>query len=126
MQQYKSKFEARVRELLPKSVTYEPDKLKFTQPAQVRTYIPDWKIRDRVYIETKGKLTSEDRKKMLWVKEQYPDYIFYLLFQNSRVRLRKGSPTSYGDWATKNGFLWSDSKMGIPDEWFTKGKTPCK
>ena len=72
-------------------VTYEPDRLKFKQPEAIRTYIPDWKVKDKVYIETKGKLTVEDRKKMIWVKEQYPDHTFYIFFQNARVKLRKRS-----------------------------------
>ena len=117
LQIYKSKFEEKVRKLLPDSVSYEPDKLKFKQPEITRTYIPDWKVKDKVYIETKGKLTSEDRKKMLWVKEQYPDYTFYIFFQNARVKIRKGSKTSYGDWATKAGFKWSDWRDGLPDDW---------
>jgi len=100
-------------------VTYEPDRLKFKQPEAIRTYIPDWKVKDKVYIETKGKLTVEDRKKMIWVKEQYPDHTFYLFFQNARVKLRKGSKTSYGDWATKAGFMWSDLRDGLPPEWLT-------
>ena len=114
---YKSKFEAQTRLILPETVTYEPDRLKFKQPEAIRTYIPDWKVRDGVYIETKGKLTVDDRKKMKWVKEQYPDYIFYIFFQNARVKLRKGSKTSYGDWATKAGFIWSDKRAGLPAEW---------
>ena len=117
LQIYKSKFEEKVRKLLPDSVSYEPDKLKFKQPEITRTYIPDWKVKDKVYIETKGKLTSEDRKKMLWVKEQYPDYTFYIFFQNARVKIRKGSKTSYGDWATKVGFEWSDLRDGLPNDW---------
>lgn len=114
---YKSKFEERTRKILPDFVQYEPDRLKFKQPEVTRTYIPDWKVKDKVYIETKGKLTSEDRKKMKWVQEQYPDYIFYLFFQNARVKIRKGSKTSYGDWATKAGFIWSDLRDGLPEEW---------
>ena len=117
LQTYKSKFEERVRKILPPTVLYEPDRLKFKQPEITRTYIPDWKVKDKVYIETKGKLTSEDRKKMKWVKEQYPDYIFYIFFQNARVKIRKGSKTSYGDWATKAGFEWSDLRDGLPESW---------
>ena len=117
LQTYKSKFEAKFRTLIPDSVTYEPDRLKFKQPEAIRTYIPDWKVKDKVYIETKGKLTVEDRKKMIWVKEQYPDHTFYIFFQNARVKLRKGSKTSYGDWATKAGFMWSDLRDGLPKKW---------
>lgn len=105
--------------MLPETVQYEPDRLKFVQPAATRTYIPDWKVKDKVYIETKGKLTAEDRKKMQWVKDQYPDHTFYIFFQNARVKIRKGSKTSYGDWATKAGFEWSDLRDGLPEKWLT-------
>lgn len=114
---YKSKFEQNVSEALPSTVEYEPDTLPFVQPEMKRKYIPDWKIKDKVYIETKGKLTAEDRKKMVWVKDQYPDYTFYFLFMNANNKIRKGSPTTYGDWASKNGFEWADFRDGIPKKW---------
>ena len=47
--------------------------------------------------------------KMLWVKEQHPDKQFYMLFMNANNKIRKGSPTTYGDWATKKGFIWAAS-----------------
>lgn len=114
---FKSKFEQQVREALPNSVEYEPEALPFVQPAVKRKYIPDWKVRDGVFIETKGKLTAEDRKKMIWVKEQYPTYTFYMLFMNASNKIRKGSPTTYGDWASKSGFEWADFRDGIPKKW---------
>lgn len=115
---YKSKFEQAVSKVLGKKVKYEPDKLKFTQPAVERTYIPDWKIKTGVYIETKGKLDLESRKKMVWVKEQYPEFTFYFLFQNAHNRLTKRSKTTYAEWAEKNGFQWAHFPDGIPNEWF--------
>ena len=60
----------------------------------------------------KKKLTSYET-----IKEQYPDYTFYIFFQNARVKIRKGSKTSYGDWATKAGFEWSDLRDGLPEKW---------
>lgn len=104
--------------MLGKRATYETDKIKFTQPAKDRTYTPDWKIRDGVYIETKGKLTREDRAKHLWVKEQHPEITVYFLFQNAFNKLDKRSKTTYAAWAEANGFEWSDEKLGIPEKWF--------
>lgn len=98
-------------------VVYEPDTLPFIQPEVKRRYTPDFKLRDKVYIEAKGLFTASDRKKMVWVKEQYPDYTFYMLFQNARTRLTKGSKTSYADWCDKNGFQWAHMPSGIPKEW---------
>lgn len=115
---FKSKFEQAVSKVLGKRAKYEPDKLSFTQPAVERTYIPDWKIGETTYIETKGKLDLETRKKMVWVKEQYPHYTFYLLFQNAFNRINKRSNTTYADWAERNGFEWAHWPNGIPEEWF--------
>ena len=98
-------------------VSYEPDKLPFVQPEKQRLYIPDFKLKDKVYIEAKGRLTVEDRQKMLWVKEQYPDCTFYLLFGNARNTINKRSKTTYSDWADKNGFVWADIRNGIPQSW---------
>ena len=116
---YKSLFEKSVAEKIGEDYEYEPDRLPFTQPAKKRSYTPDFKIGDKTYIECKGLFSSEDRAKMLWVREQHPDVIFYILFQNSNVKIRKGSKKSYGDWATENGFQWADYRNGIPKGWFS-------
>lgn len=116
----KSKLEKTVfATLKPKvpRVEYEPDSFEFIQPAKRRKYTPDFKIRKNTYIEVKGRLTIEDREKLVWFKEQRPEITVYLLFSTGNNKLRKGSPTTYGEWATKNGYQWSDMKRGIPDEW---------
>ena len=116
---YKSKFEVSIAEVLGDQVIYEPDKLKFVQPSKNRNYIPDFKIvSSGIYIEAKGKFTFEDMDKMLWVKEQHPDKQFYILFMNASNKVRKGSKTTYGDWATKHGFIWADWRtQKVPPEW---------
>ena len=116
---YKSNFEVSIANVLGEYAEYEPDKLKFIQPAKNRNYCPDFKIlANGKYIEAKGKFTFQDMDKMLWVKEQHPDKEFYLLFMNANNKIRKGSPTTYGDWATKKGFIWADWKtQGVPNEW---------
>ena len=119
---YKSKFEKTVSGVLGRRAQYEPDKLEFIQPAKKRTYIPDWRIQKNVYIETKGKFTPDDRQKMVWVKEQYPDCTFYILFQNAFNRIRKNSSTTYADWCEKAGFEWAHYPDGIPKHWFTRRK----
>ena len=115
---FKSKFEKIVAEKFELVDQYELDKLDFIQPEQKRKYIPDFKLTENAYLEVKGKFTTEDRKKMLWVKEQYPHIRFYLLFQNPRLKIRKGSPTSVADWCDKNGFEWTDIHKGIPQHWY--------
>lgn len=114
---YKSKFEATVGDYLGKDAEYEPEKLPFIQPAKSRLYIPDFKTKALVFIECKGKWTAEDRAKHVWVREQHPEKRIVLVFQNANQRLSKKSKTTYGEWATKNGFEWYDWKRdGIPKE----------
>lgn len=116
----RSKFEQNVANRLGDLVEYEPERLPFTQPEIKRNYIPDFRYRDNhsLYIECKGRFLYPDRQKLLWVKEQHPDKTIRLLFQNASIKLSKGSKTTYGDWATKNGFDWCDYRRGIPEEWF--------
>lgn len=111
---FKSKFEKQVWGKLKTaypSCKYEPDKYEYVQPAVERKYIPDFKMGNaKVYIEAKGKLDLETRKKMLWFKESNPDIHIIFLFMNPDVKIRKGSKTTYGDWATKEGFDWLDAR----------------
>ena len=110
---YRSNFEKTFADLLKRNklkAEYEPDKLKFIQPEQKRTYCPDWKIRKGVYIETKGRFTGRDRKKTLWVRESNPGVTAYMLFMRSSVKITKTSKTSYGDWCDKHGIIWADIK----------------
>lgn len=71
-----------------------------------------------MYIETKGKFTADDRKKLLAVKEQHPNVVIYLLFQRAYNKLSPKSKTTYADWSEKNGFAWADyNEHGVPEEW---------
>jgi Autographiviridae endonuclease I len=118
---FKSKFEQHVAALFRRrkvKFVYEADTFPFVQPAIARKYTPDFYIpKTGIYVESKGKLTIEDRKKMLWVKETYPDLRLVMLFQRASNPIRKGSKTTYGDWATANGFDWADWADGIPERW---------
>jgi hypothetical protein len=112
---FKSKFEAVVWKLLVKHFnqsSYEQDKFKYIQPQIYRTYIPDFKTHKtkEVYLEAKGKLDLQTRKKMIWFRDSNPNVIIIFLFQNPSVKISKKSKTTYGDWATKNGFKWLDSR----------------
>ena len=110
---FRSKFEfdfSKKLKSMKKKVEYETDKIIYTQPEQTKTYIPDWKIFDKTYIETKGIFSSQDRKKILAVIRDNPDIKLYILFQNSKLTLSKKSKTTYGEWCTKNGIIWADIK----------------
>ena len=113
---YRSKFEERIAarfQELGISAEYECERLRYTIPETVKNYIPDWRVGE-IRFEGKGRLTATDRRKMILVKQQNPSVRIIIIFQNSDVKLRKGSPTSYGAWASKNGFEWYDWRKGLP------------
>lgn len=95
---------------------YEPDRFQFVKKSH---YVPDFKIKENTYIETKGYFAPSDRSKFLSFKEQYPHITVYLVFGNSKNRLNKNSKTTYGEWATKHGIVWRDISDGIPKEWWS-------
>jgi hypothetical protein len=105
--------------------TYESETLeyKYIIPAREKTerYTPDFpiitKTGKKIYIETKGKLTAENRKKYLRVRDLLSIDLRFV-FQRPNNKIYKGSNTTYGQWATKNGFLWADKTM--PNEWLSE------
>jgi hypothetical protein len=122
---FKSKLEervwARLKEEFPLT-KYEPDKFPYIQPEIGRTYTPDFKTgRRKIYLEAKGKLDLETRKKMLWFRDSNPDIRVIFLFQNADNKLTKKSKTTYGDWATANGFEWLDYRK----DWLSEYKQLC-
>jgi len=120
---YRSQFEVSVADILGDKADYEPERINFIQPAQSRYYLPDFKTKTGIYIECKGKWTSDDRKKHVWLREQHPEKRIVILFQNANVKLNKRSKTSYADWATKNNIEWLDFKQhGVPKELYIKKK----
>jgi hypothetical protein len=107
-------------------VNFEKIKLKYTIPTKEHTYTPDFHA-GPIIIEFKGGFgvgpnrfsggdPVKERQKLVLVKEQHPDIDLRIVFQRANTKIRKGSPTTYGMWATKQGFKWSD-KSTIPLEW---------
>lgn len=88
-----------------------------------RLYAPDFKVYKKsgesFYIEYKGRLTVNDRSKLLTVRSQHPDMDIRLIFDNCRKKIYKGSKTTYGTWATNNDYLWAEKT--IPPEWMQEG-----
>lgn len=121
---FKSQFERNVAKAFRKAgikFTYEPVVLPFVQPKKDRKYTPDFELRfgnRAILVETKGKLTAEDRQKLVWVQEQHPRRPVVILFMNSDVRIRKNSPTTYAKWAEKAGFEYYDFRDGLPKGWY--------
>lgn len=98
------------------SAQYEPFRIPYIMPAQKRHYTPDYVLPNGIVIESKGRFTPEDRKKHLWIRDDYGSSLdLRFVFNNPRGKLRKGSKTSYADWCEKNGFLFAAKE--IPKEW---------
>lgn len=116
----RSMFEARVLAHLIEAgidYKYESMSISFIEPEQKRRYTPDILLSNGIIVEVKGKLDASDRKKMLLVKQQNPQYDIRFLFMRDN-RLTKASNTWYSTWAEKNGFKFTVSADGlIPQEW---------
>lgn len=110
---YKSKFEYDFAQAYPK-LKYEVDKLQYQV---THHYNPDFKVKEGVYIETKGLFKAQDRAKHLHIKEQHPDITVYLVFQNPNNKLSRVSKTSYGEWCDQHEIQWATID-NIPKEWF--------
>ncbi len=83
--------------------SYEKHKLSFIQPESSHKYVPDFHLPDyNLFIETKGRLQSSERKKMLLVVEQHPDKNFLFVFGQPNNTISKTSKTTYTGWCKKN------------------------
>jgi hypothetical protein len=72
-----------------------------------------------MYVETKGRWTTIDRKKMKHVLESNPGLDIRIVFQNSNQKISKGSKTTYEAYALKMGINHVANKM-IPAEWLAE------
>lgn len=114
---YRSKLEGVVARQLSGSTAFQYEGIKLAYEVQeMRHYVPDFILPNGIYIEVKGYLRSEDRKKMILVKKQHPDIDLRLIFQRASNRIYKKSKTTYADWARKHGFIYSDNGR-VPREW---------
>lgn len=103
-------------------VQFEKYFLEYTIPASVHKYTPDFVLPNGIIIESKGLFESDDRKKHLLIKAQYPHLDIRFVFSNPNQKLYKGSKTSYADWCEKNGFKYA--KKLIPLEWLKEKVRP--
>jgi Phage endonuclease I len=98
-------------------VKYETTKIKYRVEKDC-LYTPDFVLPNGIIIEGKGRLVTSDRMKHLYIQKQHPHLDIRFVFSNSKVKINKGSKTSYGDWATKHGFKYADKQ--IPEEWLNE------
>lgn len=121
----RSGLEKRVATFLDKEkmgYEYELTKIKFEEPATLRTYTPDFKLDNGIIIECKGRFTPADRRKMALVIEQYPDLDIRMVFQRDNT-LSKASKTTYSAWCASRGIVCHVTEDGsIPKEWLKNNK----
>jgi hypothetical protein len=94
---------------------YEKHIIQYTKPETHHKYHPDFKLPNGIFVETKGRFLTDDRKKHLLIKAQNPNLDIRFLFQNSKTKISKASKTTYADWCVKHGFKFADKD--IPDDW---------
>ena len=117
---YRSGLEEKVAEQIQAAghqARYEQDKISYERPASSHTYRPDFPLENGIIIETKGRLTAEDRRKHLLIKKQHPHLDIRFVFSRSATTISKRSKTTYAAWCEKHGFLYS-LKGVVPEEWF--------
>ena len=114
---YRSKFEIKVAaDLGKRKVAFEYEKVSFDYVPKIRNYTPDFYLPEsKIYIETKGRLTTNDRVKHLLIKDQYPDLDIRFVFVNADNKISRTSKTTYADWCDRHKFLWAESL--VPREW---------
>jgi hypothetical protein len=104
---FKSKLETEFYHKHEKLIIgYETDRIGYTL---AHTYTPDWKIADKVFIETKGRWLSQDRTKILNVLKQHLDITIIMAFQEPHKQLTSSSVTTYADWCDRKGIPWVDA-----------------
>ena len=114
---YRSKFEVRVAaDLGKRKIDFQYEKVSFDYVPKIRNYTPDFYLPEsKIYIETKGRLTTNDRVKHLLIKEQYPDLDIRFVFVNANNKISRTSKTTYANWCDRHKFLWAESL--VPIEW---------
>ena len=114
---YRSGLEEDIsKELTEKGIdfTYETLKIEWLD-SKLRTYTPDFYLPNGIIIESKGRFTSDDRRKHREVQVQHPLLDIRFVFSNSRAKLYKNAKSNYGDWCDRYGFQYANKS--IPQEW---------
>ena len=117
---YRSKFEVRVAaDLGKRKIDFQYEKVSFDYVPKIRNYTPDFYLPEsKIYKETKGRLTTNDRVKHLLIKDQYPDLDIRFVFVNANNKISRTSKTTYANWCDRHKFLWAESL--VPMEWLNE------
>ena len=97
---------------------YEPFKIHYVIPAQAHTYTPDFELDNGIIVETKGRWTSADRKKMGLVIEQNPEMDIRMLFALDN-KISPNSRTKYSTWCEKRDIKYAIGAE-VPQEWINE------
>jgi len=92
-------------------IKYQYETLVMEYQHKPQKYTPDFIIErsgHRTIIEYKGKMTNETRKKLLSIQRCNPTARICLVFEKPNNKIRKGSKTTYWQWAEQNNFPWSE------------------
>jgi hypothetical protein len=112
----RSQLEVKVADFLRRQeVTFEYEKEKLPYVLEC-DYIPDFRLANGIYLETKGLLTYEDRRKMLAVKRNHPEKDIRFVFMRPENTISSQSRTTYSQWCEKNDFPWCHYQR-IPTSW---------
>lgn len=93
--------------------SYEPFKIRYTQPARSRLYLPDFVFPNGLVVEMKGRWEAADRKKFLFIQESWPDLEIRFVFSNANAKIRKGGKTTVAEWAEKHGWRWAHKVLPL-------------
>lgn len=113
---YRSKFEERYAPLLLNfGCTYEPYKIQYIIPESKHNYTPDFVVERigcrSIIFELKGRWTREDRKKILYIHSQHPEYLLIMVFQNENLPIYKGSKVTYAKFCQKMNINYINAKQ---------------
>lgn len=110
MKKTRNQFEQKVYRVLRRNkldFKYEGERIPYVIASH---YIPDFVINTRlgkIYVETKGYLRPEDKRKLAAIKRQHPEIDLRIIFYSDNKK--------YIKWAEKIGIRWSIGT--IPKEW---------
>ncbi len=98
---------------------YESLKLRYTIPATQHIYTPDFILRHQgIVIESKGRFLIDDRKKHLYIQQQYPDLDIRFVFSSAKTKIATGAKMTVSEWADRHGFKWA--VKAIPVGWLSE------
>jgi hypothetical protein len=96
---------------------YESERVFYAIPY---TYVTDFTLPEEVtvtgepiYVECKGWLRPEDKRKLLAIRTDNPGMDLRVLLY--RGQDKQGTPTKDAKWCNRNGFKWAHRR--VPDSW---------